>query len=134
MSESILIPMFPNGRIDDGCGIEVPRIAYHSNYGEPLLPCGSIKAFPLRERYAEASDGFSKKQRKGEFIWLSPTPLSKDAFVVDLALLEPSDVRLTGQIEGYMLHSGNLPMMADTAFGKTKLQEEVLPLANLCQL
>jgi hypothetical protein len=52
--------------------------------------------------------------RVDKVVWLSPDPISygKSMLKVDLAQLDPMDMRLTGQAEGNIWHRGDIPEKA----------------------
>lgn len=74
-------------------------------------PQGNILGYPLSDKEKELADMWVEPSRNG-YVWLSPSPLSADAVVIDAHKLNPQNLRYTGQSEGYVLHKGPIPQSA----------------------
>jgi hypothetical protein len=105
--EMVHIPMGANGRAT----VPAPSILYHSLRRRPESSIG-IKAFPLSPKEKELAYMFPKEKRNNGFIWLSMNPLSNDAYMIDAHKLDVSNLRYTGQSEGYLVHAGDIPAEA----------------------
>jgi hypothetical protein len=92
----------------------VPRYYYHRPPGGEEVGRGA-KAYKNRsaDGSQEAMDSdFGVKVDK--VIWLSPDPYSygKNMLKIDLAQLDPMNMRTTGQAEGNVWHKGDIPERA----------------------
>ena len=90
----------------------VPRYWYHYRVPGDLATGEGIDATRIRE--IEAADTFGTGYTKGEYIWLSPTPIRslEDSLIIDISKLDNDSLRFTGQAEGNLLHRGNIPRTA----------------------
>ena len=93
-------------------GQKVPRYVYHVG---KETKSGGIASYPIRE--VEAADAFGKGYAGNRYVWLGQKPnMGSDYFVVDLTKVRNANVRFTGQVEGNMLHVGDIP--ADAVVGR----------------
>ena len=106
VSEMVHIPM---GRAGNA-RVPAPAVLYHSLRGRPSAE--GIDAFPLRPKEQELVFMFPEEKRNSGFVWLSMSPLSNDAYQIDAHKLDSTNLRFTGQSEGYLLHAGNIPAEA----------------------
>lgn len=108
IQEIVKIPLGPRGR----ARIQVPRILYHSLRGRQLAANGDIQAYPLSRQEQELELLYPEEMRHSGYVWLSPTPLSREALRIPAEKLDPKRLRWTGQSEGYLLYSGDIPSEA----------------------
>jgi len=86
-------------------GEAVPRYFYHVG---KKTKRGDIKSYKIRE--TEAADSFGEGYAEREYVWLSQKPdLGPDYFIIDITKLDNANLRFTGQIEGHLLHVGDIP-------------------------
>jgi len=92
----------------------VPRYWYHVPTGRADFG-KVIKAYPIRE--IEAADTFGKGYKEAHYIWLSHQPIygRDNTYIIDLTKLNNDDLRFTGQVEGNLLHRGDIPADAVVA-------------------
>jgi len=107
LSEMVHIPAGPGGRAT----VPAPAVLYHSLRGRPATDAG-IKALPLSPKEHELAFMFPSEKRQNGFIWLSMGALSNDAYQIDAHKLDSTNLRFTGQSEGYLLHAGDIPAEA----------------------
>ena len=108
-SSKVTIPMDPSGDLD--IGIEVPRFYYHWPPWEYDTSEG-LKAYPAKRR--EYMEDFPSGT-PNKYVWLSPDPKyirQRSGIKVDLTKLDPRNLRATGQVEGNVLHAGDIPASA----------------------
>ena len=93
---------------------KIPRYWYHIPEGKADFG-KVVKAYPIRE--IEAADSFGKGYRDGRYIWLSWKTLygQDNVYIIDLMKLNNDNLRFTGQIEGNLLHKGDIPPEAVVA-------------------
>lgn len=106
LTEMVHIPIGAKGRAT----VPAPSILYHSLRGRPFE--NGVKAYPLSPQEKELAYMFPEEKRHDGFIWLSMKPLSNDAYVIDAHKLDLSNLRYTGQSEGYLIYAGNIPQDA----------------------
>lgn len=106
ITEMVHIPMGAKGRAT----VPAPSILYHSLRGRPFD--NGVRAYPLSPQEKELAFMFPEEKRHNGFVWLSMKPLSNDAYVIDVHKLDPSNLRYTGQSEGYLVHAGSIPAEA----------------------
>ena len=86
----------------------VPRYFYHVGKASKG---GGIKSYKIRE--TEVADTFGKGYADNTYIWLSQKPVFRqDYYIVDITKLNNADMRFTGQVEGHLLHKGDIPAHA----------------------
>ena len=90
----------------------VQRYWYHSPRGRGFNVDGGIDAYPLPAREAELLDMFRDSTPNDKTIYLSPSPYGTDAVIIDLTKLDLSQMRLTGQVEGFAIYRGDIPAEA----------------------
>jgi len=102
---------------------DVPRYAYHVPDGKVAFG-KKIKAYKIRE--TEAADQFRKGYKDFKYVWLSLAPVYKhtDAYIIDLTRLENNRMRFTGQVEGHLLHRGDIS--PDAVIGIRKAFGEIV--------
>lgn len=101
----------------------VPRYAYHVPDGKVAFG-KMIRAYKIRE--IEAADSFGKGYKDFKYVWLSVTPIYgyTSAYIIDLTRLENKRLRFTGQVEGHLLHKGDIS--PDAIIGARKASGEIV--------
>jgi len=110
----------------------VPRYWYHVPRGKADFG-KTVKAYPIRE--IEAADTFGKGYRDAHYLWLSHQPIygRDNAYIIDLTKLNNDDLRFTGQVEGNLLHRGDIPADAVVAImreGSIIQKPEAFPMTQ----
>ena len=120
-TELIEIPVGKSKKLKNA----VQRYWYHTLMDDPAkFPDKTIQPSKGNEKVTNEllETEFKDPDPRG-FVWLSPKPLdSQNLIVVDVAKLEPSKMRLTGQIEGYAIYNGEIPVEAQFKTSKTVSQ------------
>jgi len=107
VTEMVHIPISPRGRAT----VPAPAVLYHSLRRRPASITG-IQAYPLSDKENELAFMFPEEKRQNGFIWLSIGALSNDAYQIDAHKLDSTNLRYTGQSEGYLIHAGDIPAEA----------------------
>lgn len=95
---------------------DVPRYVYHVPEGKVAFG-KLIKAYKIQE--PGFADSFGRGYKEYRYVWLSLTPIYvSDAYVIDITRLRDEDLRFTGQVEGNLLHKGDIPASAVVAIRK----------------
>lgn len=94
-----------SGEIRYYAGNEAPRFVFHI---PKVKTKQGIKAYKIRE--TEAASNFGQGYEDKEYIWISRYPISQHGTVmVDLSKINRDNLRYTGQVEGHLLHMGDIP-------------------------
>jgi GNAT superfamily N-acetyltransferase len=107
-------PVFYSPRWVLYTGQRVPRYVYHIPEGNAEFG-KTIEAYPIRE--IEAADSFGAGYKELRYVWLSQKPAygQDNVYIIDLTRLDNASLRFTGQIEGNLLHRGDIPASAVVA-------------------
>ena len=92
----------------------VQQYWYHSPRGRGFNSSGGIDAYPLPKRESELLRMYRDNKADDKIVYLSPSPYGPDAVKIDLSKLDLSQVRLTGQAEGFAIYRGSIPAEAIT--------------------
>ena len=93
----------------------VPRYWYHNLGGRTLNSEGGIDPYVYGRETALLTRELYREPQPTALIYLSPKPLYSGALKIDLAKLDTSLVRLTGQVEGYAVYGEVIPAEAIVA-------------------
>jgi hypothetical protein len=88
-----------------------PDILYHSVRGRGLNSRGGISAYDHRDFRGPVGLGSDFKNYKNtdKFIYLSIEPMDSLAYKIDTSKLDLSQLKYTGQQEGYLVYRGDIP-------------------------
>jgi len=101
----------------------VPRYFYHVPDGKVKFG-KTIKAYRISE--PEYADSFGKGHKNFKYVWLSQSVIYgyTDAYIIDITRLWNKDLRFTGQVEGHLLHKGDI--LPDAVVGIRKASGEIV--------
>ena len=119
-----MIPMHKNESLAKE---EAPRYVYHQVRGG--YKGGDIKAYIIRE--TEAASNFGKGYEDNKYIWLSQTPFGDGYVKIDLSKVDPFNLRYTGQVEGHLLHKGDIPTAAVTSIAQNYIIHPIPRIKNI---
>lgn len=95
-------------------GSAIPRYVYHVPEGKADFG-KVVKAYQIRE--IEAADSFGHGYKNERYVWLSLTAAlgKNNTYIIDMSKLDNESLRFTGQVEGHLLHMGDIPAEAVVA-------------------
>jgi hypothetical protein len=122
--EIIEIPMYKNESMAKD---DAPRYVYHQVRGG--YKGGDVMAYTIRE--TEAASNFGKGYENNKYVWLSQTPFGDGYVKIDLSKVDPYNLRYTGQVEGHLLHKGNIPASAVIGLAKNYILHPIPPIVRV---
>ena len=105
----------------------IPRYWYHSLHGRELGSKGEILPYKYGKETKIFQDELFRDPKPNGFVYLSPQPLASDSIKIDASKLDPSLMRLTGQVEGYAIYAGAIPAEAQVE-DKSLTEAKVKPI------